>query len=165
MDGKFLYVMAHFDVATENKFKKLQSLLISNGFIGKQVSDFPHHVTLGSFEIDKEYDLVHKLKRICKITKKIPVAFNNIGLFGMKVLFISPSVSYELLDLHKEFDSDSANSFNWVPHVTILIDEQDNIQKALPIVSENFSTFNGYIESISIYEFYPSRFVLEEKLL
>ncbi len=165
MEGKFLYVMAHFDIATENKFKKLQSLLISNGFIGKQVNDFPHHITLGSFEISKENDLVHKLKHICKIKKRIAVSFNNIGLFGMKILFISPSVSYELLDLHKEFDSDYANSFNWVPHITMLIDNQDNIQKALPIISKNFSTFNGYIESISIYEFTPSRFILQEKLL
>ena len=47
----------------------------------------------------------------------------------------------------------------------MLIDNQDNIQKAIPIIANKFSTFTGYIESISLYEFFPSKFIIEEKLL
>jgi hypothetical protein len=39
------------------------------------------------------------------------------------------------------------------------------INKALPYVADNFKSFNGRIESISLYEFWPTRFILEEKLL
>ena len=39
------------------------------------------------------------------------------------------------------------------------------IQKALPYVAENFKSFKGRIESISLYEFWPIRFILEEKFL
>lgn len=47
----------------------------------------------------------------------------------------------------------------------MLIDNPENIQKAIPIVADKFSTFTGYIESISLYKFFPTRFILEEKLL
>ncbi|CEN23982.1 2'-5' RNA ligase [[Clostridium] sordellii] len=106
--------------------------------------------------------MIDKLKNICKNTSIIPVSFNNIGLFGLEVLFISPSISHELLNLQQKFDS---NYPNWVAHVTMLIDNQDNIQKAIPIIANKFFTFTGYIESISLYEFFPSKFIIEEKLL
>lgn len=165
MESKFLYVMAHFDAETEKKFKEMHSLLLSKGCIKKQTPYFPSHITLGSFETNKESELVSKLKYLSKKTHKIPVSFNNIGLFKMDVLFIAPSVSYKLLDLHKEFDNNCANTFDWVPHVTVLIEDENAIEMALPLISQNFSAFSGYIESISIYEFSPSRFIAEEKLL
>lgn len=165
MDNKFLCLMAQFDTETESKLKEIQNLLLEKGFIGEQTPNLPNHITLGTFKIDKEVELINKLITLCNNTSKIPISFSNIDLFGLKVLFISPSTSHELLNLNQKFDSNYPNSFNWVPHVTILIDNQDNIQRALPIVADNFSAFTGYIESISLYEFSPSKFIIEEKLL
>ena len=165
MNNKFLCLMAQFDVETENKLKEIQNLLREEGFIGEQTPNLPNHITLGTFKSDTQIELIDKLKNICNNTSIIPVSFNNIGLFGLEVLFISPSISHELLNLQQKFDSNYPNSFNWVAHVTMLIDNQDNIQKAIPIIANKFSTFTGYIESISLYVFFPSKFIIEEKLL
>lgn len=165
MEGKFLYVMAKYDEETEIKLNKIKKALFDAGIKGSETSDFPNHITLGSFELDKECELKDKIKKLCKNTKRIPVSFNNIGLFGMKVLFIAPSVTHELLNLQEPFNSSYPNNFNWVAHTTMILDEPEVIQKALPIVAENFSSFSGYIESIVLYEFFPSRFILEEKLI
>ena len=35
----------------------------------------------------------------------------------------------------------------------------------IPVIANKFFTFTGYIESISLYEFFPSKFIIEEKLL
>ena len=165
MDDRFLYVMAQFDEDTERKLKELQNSIFSQGIVGTQTPNFPAHITLGTYEIDKEQEVKEKVIEISKKTCEMPVSFDSIGLFGMKVLFISPSVTYELLDLRKEFDINCSDSFNWVPHVTMLSDEAENIQKAIPILANKFTHFSGYIESISLYEFYPSRFIIEEKLI
>lgn len=165
MDNKFLYVMAHFDDKTENILRELQYSIFSQGIVGKQTSNFPSHITLGTYEIDEEVELKDKIISISKKVNKIPVSFDSIGLFGMNVLFIAPSVSYDLLDLHKEFDNNCSTSFNWVPHVTMLHDELENIQKSLTILTNKFTPFSGFIESISLYEFFPSRFIVEETLL
>lgn len=165
MDNKFLYVMAHFDENTERKLKELQNSIISKGIKGRQNSDFPSHITLGTYKTDQELDVKSKVVDISKKLNKIPVSFDSIGIFAMNVLFIAPTASYDILDLHKEFDSNCSTSFNWVAHVTILHDEPDNIQKALSIIGDKFTPFSGYIESISLYEFYPNRFIFEGKLL
>ena len=165
MDNKFLCLMSQFDTETERKLKEIQNLLKEVGFTGEQTPNLPNHITLGTFKTDNEIELIDKLKTVCNNTYRIPISFNNIGLFGLKVLFISSSASHELLDLQQEFDSNYLHSFNWVPHVTMLIDNPENIQKAIPIVADKFSAFTGYIESISLYEFFPTRFILEEKLL
>lgn len=47
----------------------------------------------------------------------------------------------------------------------MLIDIPNVIQRALPLLVENFKGFRGKIESISLYEFWPTRFIIEEKLI
>lgn len=47
----------------------------------------------------------------------------------------------------------------------MLIDNQDNTKKAILIIANKFSTLSKYIESISLYEFFPSKLIIEEKLL
>ncbi|MBO3444886.1 MULTISPECIES: 2'-5' RNA ligase family protein [Clostridia] len=165
MECKRLYVMAQYDEETEIRLNKIKKSLLDAGITGNLASDFPNHITLGSFELDKESELKNKIRKICKSTKKIPISFDNIGLFGMKVLFIAPSVTYELLNLQEPFNHSYPDNFNWVAHTTMILDEPDIIQKALPIVAENFSSFSGYIESVVLYEYSPSRFILKENLI
>lgn len=165
MRDKFLCVMAQFDKETEEKLGGIYKGLSEAGFVGNQTPNLPYHITLGTFELEKENELKELLKRVASNTSKIQVSFNHIGLFGMEVLFAAPSVSHELLNLQKEFNNNYANELSWSPHTTIIIDKPEVIQKAIPIVAENFSSFEGYIESISLYEFWPTRFIVEEKLI
>lgn len=164
MKDKFLCIIAQYDDETEKELNKIQKALREAGFVGNQTPGLPNHITLGTFQLDKECQLKKQLKEVCSNIKKMKMSFNNIGLFGMEVLFIAPSVTHELLNLQDKFNSNYAYGSSWTAHTTMLIDKPDVIQKALPIVAQNFSPFSGYIESISLYEFWPTRFISEEKL-
>ena len=165
MNDKFLCVMAQYDEETEQKLKKIQKVLLDNGFDGKQTPNLSNHITLGTFEVDKEEMLKERIKMVSKNFRSFDIKLNNIGLFGLDVLFIAPLVNHELLNLHKYFISNCADGSDWTAHTTMLIDNHDVIQKALPYVEESFKSFTGRIESISLYEFWPTRFILEEKFL
>jgi len=165
MEDKFLCVMAQYDKETELKLKEIQKLLSDNGFVGKQTPNLPHHITIGSFNISQEELIKEKVKMVSKQFDSFDIKLNSIGLFGLDVLFIAPSVNHELLNLQQYFNNDYADGFGWTAHTTMLIDNQETIQKALPYVANNFKSFTGKIESISLYEFWPTRFILKEKLL
>lgn len=165
MKDRFLCVLAQYDFDTEKKLNEIQKALREAGFVGKQTQGLPNHITLGTFDPAMENELKEQIKELARRTHKIKTSFNNIGLFGMEVLFIAPSVTHELLDLQSKFNNNYAYGSSWTAHTTMLIDNPDVIQKALPVAAENFTPFSGYIESISLYEFWPSRFILEERLI
>lgn len=129
------------------------------------ITNLPNHITLGTFNISREEMLKERIKMVSKNFQSFNIKLNNIGLFGLDVLFIAPLVNQELLNLQKHFISNCADGLDWTAHTTMLIDKHDVIKKALPYVSENFKSFKGRIESISVYEFWPTRFILEEKFL
>lgn len=165
MKDKFLYVIAQYDMETEQKLKEIQKILADNGFVGKQTPNLPNHITLGSFDVSQEILIKEKVKMVSKQFQKFDIKLNNIGLFGLDVLFIAPSVNHELLNLQQCFNHDFAEGLGWTAHTTMLIDDHQSILKAIPYVADNFKSFTGKIESISLYEFWPTRFILEEKLL
>lgn len=165
MEDKFLCVMAQYDMETEQKLKEIQNLLKEEGFVGKQTPNLPNHITLGSFDISQEVLIKEKVKMVSEKFHKFEIKLSNIGLFGLDVLFISPSVNHELLNLQQYFNHDFADGFGWAAHTTMLIDDHKTILKALPFVADSFKGFSGKIESISLYEFWPTRFILEKKLL
>lgn len=164
MKEKFLCVMARYDKDTELKLGEIQKVLFDNGFRGKQTPNLPHHITLGSFHISQEELLKEKLKALSQQFQSFDIKLNNIGLFGLDVLFIAPAVNHQLLDLQQYFNNDYADGLGWTAHTTMLIDEREIIQKAIPYVAENFKAFVGRIETISLYEFWPTRFITEERL-
>lgn len=165
MKDNFLCVMAQYDEETEQKLKKIQNILSDNGFKGSQTPNLPNHITLGTFKISEEEALKEKIKKVSKNFQSFDIKLNNIGLFGLDVLFIAPLVNHELLNLQKYFSNNFADDLDWTAHTTMLIESPDVIQRALPLVSENFKGFRGRIESISLYEFWSTRFITEEKLI
>lgn len=165
MKEKFLCVMAEYDRETDKKLKAIQKVLIEKGFAGKQTKDLKNHITLGTFDISQEEHIIKKIKVASKQTVGFDIRLNNIGLFGLIVLFIAPTVNHELLELQSMFNGNYADGMYWTAHTTLLIDEKDVIQKALPVIAEDFVSFTGKIESISLYEFWPTRFIMREKLM
>lgn len=164
MKDRFLCVMAQFDKETELRLKEIQRGLFDNGFRGKQTPNLPSHISLGTFDISKEEEIKEKVRMVSKNFNSFDIKLSNIGLFGLEVLFIAPAVNQELLRLQGNFNNNYANEFGWTAHTTLLIDDSKAILKALPFVASNFNSFNGRIESISLYEFWPTRFILECKL-
>ena len=75
-------------------------------------------------------------------------------------MFIAPDTNYNLLQLKENF----GDSFDWTPHTTMLIDDIDHIMSAIPIVLKNFKSFQGQVQSIHLYEFWPTRHILSVNL-
>ena len=165
MPEKFLCIIATFDKETSKRMREIYHTLTEAGIIGKQTTDLPHHITLAYFDTSHEDEIKELLQEVCGRTKSFDLYFNHIGLFGLKVLFLAPNVNYELLELHKDLDSDGIKSSEeWTAHTTILIDEAEIIQKALPLVAQSFKQLNGRVESVSLYEFFPTRFIAKFSL-
>jgi 2'-5' RNA ligase len=162
----FLCLLATFDQKTSFQMKDIAITLKEAGFQDKQTPDLPHHITMAYFDTSLENEIKQLLEEVSSRTKKFDLTFNHIGLFGLKVMFLAPNVNYELLDLHKGLEMlSNKEEWEWTPHATILIEEEDSINKALPLVNEKFHQINGRIERLRLYEFFPARLVAEYELL
>lgn len=161
MENKFLCIMAGYDDHTENHLAGIQQKLYAVGLTGQHTKNIPQHITLQTYPTDREEELKQMLQRIAAETEAFDVCFSHIGIFtGGKVLFIAPDKDTKLIELKEKFGP----SFDWTPHTTMLIDEPENIQKALPLVVNEFSSFNGRVTSLHLYEFWPTRPILTVEL-
>lgn len=149
--------MAGYDDHTEHYLAGIQKKLYAVGLTGQHTKNIPQHITLQTYPTEQEGEVVQRLQKIAAETECFDVCFSHIGIFtGGKVLFIAPDKDTDLIALKERFDP----SFDWTPHTTMLIDEPENIQKALPLVMQAFASFNGKVTSLHLYEFWPTRHIL-----
>ena len=161
MADKAIYILAGYDSDTEQYLSSLQNALYEAGFSGQQTKNIPQHITLDSFPVEMEQELIDRLQVLSKDTKAFSMAFSHIGIFsGSKVLFVAPDTNRELLELKELFGPPE----NWTPHTTMLIDEPEIILQAAPILLERFSPFSGRVTALHLYEFWPTRHILSVDL-
>ena len=154
---KRLYIMAGFDPDTERRLSERERLLENKGFHGQQTRGIPHHLTLGDCPTKQEEQVRALVARVAAETAAFPVTFNHLGLFsGGRVLFAAPDASHELLSLRERFGP----AFNWTPHATLLIAEPELIVRAVTPAIQAFEPFDGRVESLLLYEFFPARPIL-----
>lgn len=157
MADQILCVLAGYDSETQARLARIQNQLYENGFTGTHTKNLLQHITLGTFSPREEPALTERMQRAARECAPFPVTFNHAGIFGgSKVLFIAPDVNHELLRL-KEYFGPCAG---WTAHTTMLIDEPASVFRALPLVMESFSAFEGQVASIHLYEFWPTRQIL-----
>ncbi|MFT8311090.1 MAG: 2'-5' RNA ligase family protein [Sporolactobacillus sp.] len=164
MPDKMLYVLAQFDRETQSKMNHIQQLLKEQGISGQQTSNLLYHLTLASFDSNQESEIKERLQTVCHETSSFNLTLSHIGLFGLTVLFLAPNVTHDLLDLQSHFIQGNRDEHEWAAHATLLIDESEAVQKALPIVAEHFKPFRATIDSISLYEFRPARCIENQYL-
>ncbi|MBL4933285.1 2'-5' RNA ligase family protein [Clostridium paridis] len=165
MSEKFLCLLATFDEETEKYMKGIERTINETGIVGKQTPNLSHHITMAYYDTNREEEIKKLLEEVCLKTKSFNLTFNHIGLFDLSVIFFAPDVNRELLSLHEEFDKEFINNDKgWTPHATIIIDNEENIQKVIPIVANNFMPINARVEKVSLYEFFPTRFIAEYNL-
>ena len=157
MENKFLCVMAGYDDETENHLAGIQKKLYAAGLTGQHTKDIPQHITLQTYPPERESEVVEMVRKIAAETAPFDVCFSHIGIFtGGKVLFIAPDKDTDLIALKERFGP----SFDWTPHTTMLIDEPENIQQAVPMVMREFASFGGKVTCLHLYEFWPTRPIL-----
>jgi hypothetical protein len=120
----------------------------------------PYHITLCSYSLDNENYLISFLEDINHKFAQINVSFSGIGLFGLNVLFVNPNMSKKLAELYDYAKEKSLHRDNdLAAHITLLMDDPENILKVLPKIAGEFSAFSGKIKYLSLYEFFPIRFI------
>jgi len=159
MAEAFLTLMADLDDDSQQILSGWYEKLKNAGFTGVQTPGLPFHISMGCFSPDKEDAAVDEMKELAARFSPIPVHISHIGLFsGGKVLYAAPDMNpADLLDLHRAIQTETQESFPWTPHCTILIDEAETIQKALPVLVEHFQPFTGRITKLHLCAFWPTR--------
>lgn len=159
MAEEILVLMADLDEESQRIMGGWYGKLHEKGFTGIQTPNLPFHITLASFALDKEQEVVKEMEELAKRFSEIPVHLSHIGLFaGGKVLFAGPDMNpAELLNLRQAIKTEKQERFSWTPHSTILIDDADKIQKALPFLIEDFHPFMGKITRLHLCAFWPTR--------
>jgi 2'-5' RNA ligase len=159
MDKK-LYLLAELDDDTQKEFINIEKVILENGINGSQTKNIPYHITLCSYSVDNENKLIELLDNVVNDFKEIEISYSSLGLFGLKVLFANPDMNSELIKLYNYVkENGSAKDEHLAAHTTLLIDEPENILKVLPEVTKAFNAIHGKIKYISLYEFFPARFI------
>jgi len=151
---KAFYFLAEFDGETQRRMAGYYNALREHGLTGQQTKGIPYHFTLGDLQ-GNEAALIARLEEICAETPVISFRIDHVGLFGLRVLFLEPCVTTELLGLQGAFFDEK---MPWTPHATVLLDENpEAILRAIPLLAEQFEPFEARVESVALYEFFPAR--------
>ena len=159
MAEEFLTLMADLDDDSQQTLSVWYEELKKAGFTGGQTVGLPFHISMGCFSLDKETAVVDEMKELATQFSSIPVHISHIGLFaGGNVLYAAPDMNpADLLNLRQAIQTEKQEKFPWTPHCTIMIDEAETIQKALPILVHHFQPFMGRITKLHLCAFWPTR--------
>ncbi|MBR6365546.1 MAG: 2'-5' RNA ligase family protein [Lachnospiraceae bacterium] len=165
MAEQFITLMADLDADTQEQMSQWYEILKEAGFTGVQTPGLPFHISLTTFPLDKEAEAVKMLTKAAVDFAPIPVVLSHVGMFpGGRVLFAGPERGDGLSALHEACQSDSPQEFPWTPHVTILIDEPERVQAALPILMKSFRTIEARITRLHLCAFWPTREIAAAQL-
>ena len=166
MAEQFLTLMADLDDESQKRMADWYDELKQHGFVGKQTPDVPYHISLASFSLDKEKEVAEEVEKLAGQFAPIPVHFSHIGMFaGGSVLFSAPDMNPSgLLALHDAIRTETIDRHPWTPHSTILLDEPETIQKALPIFIKSFRPFLATVTRLHLCAFWPTREIAAAEL-
>ncbi|BCB03713.1 2'-5' RNA ligase family protein [Bacillus sp. KH172YL63] len=126
------WVIALFDSKTESTIENIwKELTVKDiSYYEEEIDDARPHITLGSYtELDKEA-YIQSLETFYEGKEAVNLTFNTVGSFmNFGTLFLSPTVTKELLDFHSSHH-DHFHSFqgtanhlylpgSWIPHCTL----------------------------------------------
>ncbi len=158
MGNKFLALMADLDENTQKVMSGWYMTLQDAGFKGVQTPDLPYHITMAILPLDMEKEAVERMRKAASEFTEFPVHLSHLGMFeGGSVLFAAPERDAALNALHEALEFDVPQPHPWTPHATILIDEPQVIQSALPLVVKSFFALTGKVTRLHLCEFQPKR--------
>lgn len=161
---KFLTVFAVFDDNTQVKLQNLQNKILDLGYKGTQTMGIPFHITLGSFPLECEAELIEQIKDACLKNIQFDITLDKINNFGNTVLFAQPVMNDSLLNLHNIFNNNYADGLPYHPHATIFCGTEEEFANAKELLSKIFQPINAKIVGIQMGEFFPTRMIIEEEL-
>lgn len=124
------------------------------------------HISLGVWETLDRAGFEAELARFAGETSPIAITLASVGFFPGAAVFLAPTVTTGLLDLHagfhRRFERLGTSPWNyhapgvWVPHCTLAMDlAEDRVGAALEIAGRAPLPLPGRLEQIGIVEFRP----------
>ena len=163
-------ILLHFDKNSEARIYELWKEAVKAGGDSYLIDvALRPHITLAIFEDTDIQPFCSKLEVFTKQIKKFNLNLGSIGTFASNqgVLFLSPIMTEELIELHKSFyeffegELEGINSYympnNWVPHCSISIN--NTIESLVSIMKKTIEIFEPLdirIREISIIESKPA---------
>ena len=158
MAEQIIVLMADWDEGTQKALGAIYEDLQKEGFTGKQTPGIPYHISMSTYPIDKEAEALEAMKKAAEACSKFEVSISHLGMFaGGSILFAAPDRNAELDKLHSFCDIGLPQEFAWTPHTTIMIDEPEVVQSALPTVVKGFRPLSGKITRLHLCAFWPTR--------
>ena len=165
MAEQFLTLMADLDVDSQAIMSGWYNTLKEAGFTGTQTPGLPYHISLATFSLEKEQEVVALMQKVAAEFAPVRVHISHVGMFaGGKVLFGAPDMSPELTALHEACASESSQQYPWTPHATLLIDDPDTVYAAVPVLMKSFYPFVGRISRLHLCAFWPTREIASVEL-
>ena len=156
-------VSLYFD---DKSSRKIQGLI--NKVSNKSGNDFmtknnvPPHITIASFETNKEEKIIEILDEIIKKTNIGIITWASIGIFKSSVIFLAPVLNEYLHNLSVRInegislEEDVSISkyympFQWMPHTTIAKKlTREELLLGLEEIEKNFNIFSGNIIKVGL---------------
>lgn len=165
MAESFLTLMAEYCEADQQRISVWYDALQDAGFTGTQTPGLPHHISLATFAFEQEAEAIAAAKQAAARFAPVEVDVTHVGLFGGgKVLFAAPDVNERLYALKHAFGSGRVGAYPWTPHTTMLMDEPEQIARALPVLMRHFTPIRGRITRLHLCAFWPTREILTVEL-
>lgn len=156
MEKKILCLMAGYESQLEEKIQSYRDVLLLNHLVGRQTPDLPHHITLGSFDLNDEFELIGKMEKASNLKHKFPITLSHLGIFPhTNVLFIGVDENEQLIELQRHF----IQMESWTPHTTMLIDDPTKLMEAIELLMPFFKPLKGDVSSLHLYEFFPKKHI------
>jgi len=165
MAEEIIVLMADLDDKSQEMLNNLYDTLLERDFKGQQTKGLPYHISIATFSLDKEREVIGLTKDICNKTSSFNIDVTGIKTFpGESILYASIANSEELLELRNKITIETKEDYSWTPHITLLIDEPKIVEKALPIVQKSFRPFKANVTKLHLCAFWPTREILSTKL-
>lgn len=165
MTDSRLYLMAELDADSQRAMEKYFSAVQAVSGAGDAPPAIPYHVTLGTFELDREEAAVVLMRRVLPGQRQLALRLDHIGIFGEGVLFIAPNASVELFELVRGFFPDACTgSHMFAPHVTLYSGDAETTFRAAQALAGVFVPGDARLVAVSLYQFPPSRFIRRMEL-
>ena len=158
---KFLTIYAVLDEETQGILTNLQNQIIKNYPNGKQTMGIPFHISLGSFPIECEQELIERMKEAVSI-ESFSIEVDGISSFNQQVIFAKPIRNEKLVELHNMFNGNYADGFSWVPHITLYMGTEEEGQEILNCLPDFHLV--PKIVGLELGEFFPTRIIFNTKL-
>ena len=154
---KFLTVYAVLDDESQKALTELQNQILKNFPNGTQTMGIPFHISLGSFPIDMEEELIERMKKLQNQMKPSSIELVGMDHFNYQVIFIKPKLTEELKTLHLAFQGNYSDGFSWVPHITLYCGKEEEGKEIINQFSVSKRT--AKIIGIEMGEFFPTRII------